>query len=467
MTRELPPGFTLGAATSAFQIEGAADLRGETIWDRFIAERGLADDGKVACDHVRRMESDLDLMAELGLDAYRFSVSWARVMPQGRGRVDPRGLGFYDRLVDGLLERGITPWLTVFHWDLPQALEDRGGWRSRDTIGAFTDLATLLAGTLGDRVDHWITQNEPWVFATLGHREGVFAPGSTDVAESLTVAHHLLVSHGAAAQAIRAEHASARIAIALDCRPAEPASDREDDVEATLRFDGLRHRWYLDPLFRRGYPEDIVAHHQRSGHFSLDDDGPVRDGDMDLIGQPLDILGINFYTGTTVRAGEEETDPAPVAPSAHPPVGHTEMGWAVQPEALHGFLLRLQRDYSPEEIVITESGASYSDAPGADGRVRDVRRIRYLHDHLDTVLQAREAGIPVTGYLVWSLLDNLEWASGFAQRFGIVWVDHDTQRRVIKDSGRWLQATLADRRIAEPPEDTRGPRDPRDPRARR
>ena len=453
MARPIPDGFVLGAATSSFQIEGAADRRGETIWDRFIAERGLPDDGLTACAHVDLVERDLDLMAELGLEAYRFSVAWARVLPEGHGRPDPRGLGFYDRLVDGLLERGIAPWLTLYHWDLPQALEDVGGWRVRDTVGRFTDYTELMVATLGDRVHGWITHNEPWVASMLGHRDGVFAPGGRDMGEALTVAHHLLVSHGTAAQAIRAAAPGARVAISVDCRPAEPASDRDVDVAATRHFDGFRNRWFLDPLFGKGYPEDMVDAYRASGRFDAraEGEGPVRDGDLATIAQPLDVLGLNYYTGIRIAAGHEEDETPTVAPGPNPPDGHTEMGWPIQPDVLRDFLLRLARDYSPASIVITENGASYSDAPGEDGRVRDLRRIRYLHDHIAAALDAREAGAPVDGHLTWSLLDNLEWTQGFAQRFGIVWVDHTTQERVVKDSGHWLSAAIASRALPEVP----------------
>jgi beta-glucosidase len=455
MARVIPAGFALGAATSSFQIEGAADQRGETIWDRFIAARGLPDDGLTACDHIARVEQDLDLMADLGLDAYRFSVAWARVLPDGHGRPDPRGLGFYDRLVDGLLERSITPWLTLYHWDLPQTLEDRGGWRTRDTAGAFTDFASLMADTLGDRVVNWITHNEPWVASMLGHRDGVFAPGGRDMGEALTVAHHLLVSHGSAAQAIRANAAAPRVAIAIDCRPAVPASDREPDVEATRHFDGFRNRWFLDPLFGKGYPEDMATDYRERGLFDAreDGEGPVRPGDLELIAQPLDVLGLNYYTGITVHSGRSEDETPDVPPGTDPPSGHTEMGWAVQPDVLRDFLMRVTRDYAPSSIMITENGASYSDAPDAEGRVRDTRRISYLHAHLSAALDARAAGAPVEGHLTWSLLDNLEWAMGFSQRFGIVWVDHVTQQRIVKDSGWWLRDVIDTRQLPDAPEE--------------
>jgi beta-glucosidase len=453
MSRPLPEGFLVGAATSAFQIEGSADARGETIWDRFLRERGALDDGLLACDHVRRVEQDLDLMAELGLGAYRGSIAWARVLPEGTGRTDGRGIGFYDRLVDGLLERGIEPWLTLYHWDLPQALQDRGGWRSRDTVGAYVAYVERMVAVLGDRVTNWITHNEPWVTAMLGHRDGVFAPGATDLAEALTVGHHLLLSHGLATQAIRALRPQARVTLALDCRPAVPASDREPDVEACRHFDGFRNRWFFDPVFGHGYPEDLVASYRDRGVFRVDDpSGPVRDGDLATIATPIDALGLNYYTGIVVAAGAEEADEPAVPPGPNPPAGYTEMGWAIQPAALTDHLVHLHRTYAPTSIVVTENGASFSDAPGADGRVRDARRIRYLHDHLAATLEARDAGVPVDGHFTWSLLDNLEWTQGFAQRFGLVWVDHRTQERIVKDSGWWLRDVLRERRLLDAPE---------------
>ena len=311
-----------------------------------------------------------------------------------------------------------------------------------------------MAERLGDRVPNWITHNEPWVASMLGHRDGVFAPGGSDMREALTVAHHLLVSHGTAAQAIRSVAPDVRISAAIDCRPAVPASDREEDVSATRHFDGFRNRWFLDPLFGHGYPEDMVDAYRSAGRFDARPgaDGPVRDGDLDLIAQPLDVLGLNYYTGIRIAAGREEDETPDVTPGPNPPAGHTEMGWPVQPDVLAGFLLRLMRDYAPTSIMITENGASFSDGPDAEGRVRDDRRTAYLHDHVAAALDARDAGAPVEGHLTWSLLDNLEWTQGFAQRFGLVWVDHATQRRVVKDSARWLQEAIATRTLPAPPE---------------
>jgi beta-glucosidase len=464
--RALPDGFLLGAATSAFQIEGVGPGRGETIWDRFLAERGARDDGRVACDHVTRWREDLDLMAELGLDAYRFSVSWARVLPEGTGRVAPEGLGFYDRLVDGLLERGIRPWLTLYHWDLPQALEDRGGWRTRDSVGWFADYAAVLADALGDRVDVWLTQNEPWVASILGHREGEFAPGATSFREALTVAHHLLLGHGTAARLLADAAPAGRVGVAPDVRPAFPASDRPGDVNAARHFDGFRNRWFLHPILGLGYPEDVAEDYRGRGVFdAAEGDGPgavVREGDLATIAAPIDVLGVNYYTTLPVDAARREHD-APERPEGvDQPPGYTEMGWAIRPEGLRDLLVdlgglvasspvgRAGGPRGPLRLAVTENGASYSDGPGPDGRIRDVRRARYVHDHVAAVLDARDAGAPVDAHLVWSLLDNLEWTQGYAQRFGLVHVDFATGTRTVKDSGRWLARVLAERRLVLP-----------------
>jgi beta-glucosidase len=453
MVRPIPPDLMIGASTSAFQIEGLGPGRGETIWDRFLAEGGFRDDGTRACDHAARWREDVAIMAELGLDAYHFSVSWARVLPEGSGRIDATGLGFYDRLVDELLEHGITPWLTLYHWDLPQTLQDRGGWPSRDTVGAFADYAAVMTDRLGDRVTHWITINEPWVVSMLGHRDGVFAPGSKDMAEALEVAHHLLLGHGRAAEVIRSNVDDAVLVISLDCRPARPASDREGDVEATRHFDGFRNRWFFDPLFGHGYPSDMLEAYRARGVLEPEDARVlIRDGDLDLIATPPDVLGINYYTTIEVRSGQQEDESSAMPPSSDPPDGYTEMGWRIDPAGLGDFLDRVAHDYAPSRIAITENGASFSDAPGPDGRVRDVRRTRYLHDHLEVLLDARDRGVPVVAYLPWSLLDNLEWTAGFAQRFGLVHVDFATGERTIKDSARWLSEVVRTRTLVDPDE---------------
>ncbi len=439
-----PDGFTWGVATSAYQIEGAVaeDGRGRSIWDTFAHTPGMTrsgDTGDVACDHYHKYREDVALMADLGVGAYRFSIAWPRVIPDGDGDVNPAGLGFYDRLVDELLARGIQPWPTLYHWDLPQALQDRGGWRDRATVDAFTRYAGVVAEALGDRVGHWMTHNEPWVAAFAGHLLGVHAPGLREWPAALAAAHHILLSHGRAVPVVRERSPGAQVGIALDCRPVRPGGD-----DASGRhFDGFRNRWFLDAVFGRGYPADMVAAYRDRGRFAGERPPFVREGDLDEIAAPLDFVGVNYYTSLHLAAGQDESEDTGVAPGPNPPPGFTEMGWEVTPAALTGYLERLHREYGPERIVVTENGASYSDAPDEDGRIRDERRIDYLRSHIGAVGDAVIAGAPVTGYFVWSLLDNFEWAHGYSQRFGLVWVDFDTQERIPKDSFRWYRDVIA------------------------
>ncbi len=425
--------FSWGVATSAYQIEGArhADGKGDSIWDRFSDQGRLADPGDIACDHFHRLDEDLDLLADLGVNAYRFSVAWSRVVPDGDGEVNQAGLDFYRRLVDGLVDRGIEPCLTLYHWDLPADLHDRGGWESRHSVDAFARYAGVVADALGDGVGSWITHNEPWVASFLGYLEGVFAPGLTGWDHALTVGHHLLVSHGRAAEAIRDRIPDARVGLALDCRPSYPTGD--DAVEAQARFDGYRNRWFFDPVFGKGYPDDMVELYGDLGRW---DGSVVQPGDMEEIASPIDFLGINYYTTLPIGPGvtESEETEGPMGPN--PPDGFTEMGWRSDPAGMTGFLDRVATDYGPGSILITENGASYSDGPGDDGRVHDVRRIEYLASHIDAALAA---DAPVDGYFVWSFLDNLEWVQGFSQRFGLVWVDHATGERIPKDSYFWYR----------------------------
>lgn len=431
--------FAWGVATSAYQIEGGRyeGGKGASIWDTFSDEGRLRDRGDIACDHYHRLEEDLDLLAGLGVNAYRFSVAWTRVMPDGDGRVSREGLDFYDRLISGLEERGIEPCLTLYHWDLPQTLQDKGGWASRNTIDAFANYATLLAETFGDHVGRWITQNEPWVSAFLGHRDGVFAPGMTSWEAALVVGHNLLVSHGRAARAIRRVVPDASVGIALDCRPSEPAD--ESAVAANRYFDGFRNRWFFDPVFGLGYPEDMVSAYTERGYLPSGLDGLVEEGDMEVIAVPGDFLGVNYYTTVAVSSGSEESDEpeGPIGPGA--PEGWTEMGWRDNSQGLTDFLRRVSETYAPSSILVTENGASFSDPPDAGGRVEDNRRIEYLDAHITAALNARSEGLPVDGYFVWSLLDNIEWTHGFSQRFGLVWVDPDTLERTPKDSYYWYR----------------------------
>jgi len=430
-----------GVGTSAYQIEGAwnEDGKGESIWDRFVHTRSLPETGDVACDHYHRLDDDLDLLAELGITAYRFSVAWTRVLPSGDGPANEAGLEFYERLVDGLLERGIQPWLTLYHWDLPQSLQDRGGLVNREFVGWFQTYAELLADRLGDRVKHWITVNEPWVAAFLGHEEGVFAPGLMDWPTALTAGHHLLLAHSAAMDSIRDRVSDAAVGIALDCRPATPATDSSGDIAAARHFDGYRNRWFFDPVFGKGYPQDMVDRYTALGRLP---GGLVREGDMDRISNHIDFCGVNYYTSLSVGQGGEESDHAEGSVGPPAQLGFTEMGWRIDPEAFGHFLERVAKEWNPVAIVVTENGASFSDGPGPDGTIDDTDRIEYLDSHINMVQTAKREGVAISGYFVWSFLDNLEWTSGFAQRFGLVHVDLITQVRTIKDSGHWYRTTI-------------------------
>lgn len=436
-----PAGFTWGVATSAYQIEGGRiDGKGQSVWDTFSDQGRLTDPGDAACDHYHRWPEDVALMARLGIKAYRFSVAWTRILPGGTGEVNQAGLDFYRRLVEALLIEGIEPWLTLYHWDLPQALQDEGGWPHRRTVDAFVRYTEVVAGALGDRVKHWITHNEPWVAAMLGHVEGVFAPGLTDWKKGLAAGHHLLLSHGRAVPVIRALSPGSEVGIALDCRPSTPASDDPADGAANRHFDGFRNRWFFDPVFGKGYPEDMIEAYARAGRTDM---AFVDPSDLETIASPLDFVGVNYYTSIPVGAGGEESEAPEVHPGPNPPDGFTEMGWKITPAALTDFLRRVKDQYQPARIVVTENGASFSDGPGPDGGIHDRRRIEYLQSHIHAVRVAVEAGTPVAGYFVWSLLDNLEWTAGFAQRFGLVHVNHTTQVRTPKDSFEWYRQVIA------------------------
>ncbi|HSM44409.1 MAG TPA: GH1 family beta-glucosidase [Acidimicrobiia bacterium] len=434
--------FVWGVATSAFQIEGArhVDGKGESIWDRFADEGRLRDGGESPADHYHRLEEDLELLAGLGVDAYRFSTAWTRVIPDGDGEVNHAGIRFYRRLIDGLVERGIEPFLTLYHWDLPQALQDRGGWTTRETIDAFARYARIMAEELGDGVGRWITHNEPWVTAFLGHRDGVFAPGMTGWETGLTAGHNLMVSHGRATQAIRDVVSDARVGIALDCRPSVPAD--ENSVDTNRYFDGFRNRWFFDPVFGHGYPEDMVDDYTRRGHLRDGLATFVSDGDLEEIAAPIDFLGLNYYTTLTITAGADESNEpeGPVGPD--PLERYTEMGWRNDPGGLNDFLARVSTDYGPQSILVTENGASYSDGPDEEGNIDDRRRIEYLDSHIAAVMTARGRGIPVDGYFAWSLLDNLEWIEGLSQRFGLVWIDEHTGERIPKASYHWYRQRI-------------------------
>ncbi len=444
-----PPGFWWGAATAAYQIEGAAKEDGRTpsIWDTFAATPGKVaggDTGEEAADHYNRYAQDIALMVELGLDAYRFSVSWPRVQPTGRGSVNDAGAGFYDRLVDELLAANIRPVLTLYHWDLPQELEDAGGWTSRDTAYRFADYAGLVAQRLGDRVELWTTLNEPWCSAFLGYGSGEHAPGRTDPAGALTAAHHLMLGHGLGVQALRSElPATSKVSLVINMTPIRAATASPADREAARRVDGLQNRFFLDPLLRGTYPADVIADTAQFCDWSF-----VDPWDLPTISAPIDLLGINYYQPTLVRAG---TRPAAAPPTAYPgcedvrfpeqPHPVTAMGWPVDATGLRELLLRLHRDYPGTPLLITENGAAYDDRP-TDGAVHDPERVAYLHSHLVAAHEAVAAGVDLRGYFVWSLLDNFEWAWGYGKRFGIVYVDYASQERTWKDSAHWYRDVI-------------------------
>jgi beta-glucosidase len=426
--------FVWGVASSAFQIEGAAvaDGKGASIWDEFCRRPGViadASDGGIACDHYNRLESDLDLIAALGVGAYRFSISWPRIQPTGAGEALGPGLDFYNRLVDGLLERNIEPFLTLYHWDLPAALQhEHNGWADRHTAYRFAEYAALVADRLGDRVRSFATHNEPFVTATVGHEMGFFAPGIKDRAIAMQVSHHCLVSHGLAAQAIRGTRSNLDVGIVLNLSPVYSASDSPADKTLASREDGLLVRWYMDALLRGEYPQDILAY--------LGADAPrIQDGDAQLIAQPLDFIGVNYYNPIVSVAGRPFSparDGAPV----------TDMGWEVAPANFTDLLQRLDRDYELPPIFVTENGAAYPDAV-IDGGVRDEDRRTYIESHIRAVADAIDHGVDIRGYFVWSLLDNFEWAAGYTKRFGIYYVDYQTQARILKRSGLWYKDLAA------------------------
>ncbi|WP_296607288.1 family 1 glycosylhydrolase [Nocardioides sp.] len=464
-TREFPPGFLWGAAAAAYQIEGAVDVDGRrpSIWDTFVRLPGAivnGDDADVACDHYHRMPQDVALMRQLNLASYRFSTAWPRICPDG-GPVNQAGLDFYRRLVDELLTAGITPWLTLYHWDLPQALEDAGGWTNRDTAYRFADYAVTVYDALGDRVDSWTTHNEPWCSSFMGYTSGGHAPGRQEGVAGIVAAHHLLLGHGLFVDEFRRRGGTQgdgkAVGITLNPTVADPFDPtRAADVDAARRLDGLHNRVFLDPLFRGRYAEDLA----------LDTDGmlfegrpwqdAVRDGDLELISAPLDFLGVNFYHGDVPAALPYDAEPGELLGSriehatrprqspypgggfVFPRTGRptTDRDWEIDPDALTRLLIRLRDDYGVPPIYITENGAMADDVV-EDGAIHDTARRDYIEQHLHAVLDAMDKGVDVRGYFVWSLMDNFEWSYGYAHRFGIVHVDYDTQVRTPKDSARW------------------------------
>jgi beta-glucosidase len=445
-----PKGFLWGAATAAYQIEGAwnEDGKGESIWDRFAHTPGRIRDGStgdVACDHYHRWRDDVALIKELGLRAYRFSISWPRILPQGHGQANQRGLDFYRRLVDELLASEIVPFVTLYHWDLPQALEDQGGWPARSTVEAFADFADVVSRALGDRVKHWITLNEPCCFCSHGYQLGIHAPGREDRRAALAATHHALLAHGLAVDLIRRNSPGAEVGITLDVNPAVPASPSAADADAARHHDGYFNRWFLDPLYGRGYPSDMVDDYAADGALPPSGLSFVWPGDMRAIAAPTDLLGINYYSRTITRSSripEEHNLPRVAAAGAR-----TDRGWEIYPDGLYEMLARLHFTYHPDKLYVTENGASYIDRLDGDGEVHDMQRLSYLREHFLAAQRAIAAGVPLAGYFVWSLFDNFEWAEGLSDRFGIVYVDFATQRRIPKDSALWLKQVIATNRV--------------------
>jgi beta-glucosidase len=452
-TSIFPPDFLWGTATAAYQVEGAAQEDGRTpsIWDTYSHTPGRTrngDTGDIATDHYHRWRDDLDTMAGLGLGAYRFSISWPRVQPGGRGPASVKGLDFYRALVDGLLEKDIKPVVTLYHWDLPQELEDAGGWPQRDTAHRFAEYAALVADALGDRVPVWTTLNEPWCSAFLGYGSGVHAPGRTDLADALRAAHHLNLGHGLAVQALRDRlPVEAQVAVTLNLHQVRPLTASAEDADAVRRIDGTANRVFTGPMLEGAYPQDVIADTAHLTDWSF-----VRDGDTEAIHRPLDFLGVNYYSPTVVShdAGDGSHRDDGHGASAHSPwpAGRdvafhqvpgprTAMNWGIDPQGLYELLTRLHKEHPGLPLVITENGAAFDDYAGPEGEVRDPERIAYLHGHLSAVHRAISDGVDVRGYFLWSMFDNFEWGYGYSKRFGMVYVDYATQTRIPKSSAHW------------------------------
>lgn len=436
---DFPADFAWGCSTSSFQIEGAAneDGRVPSIWDSFAAESGRIRDGSdasVACDHYHRWQEDLDLAQDMGINAYRFSISWPRIFSAVDAAPNQAGLAFYGRLVDGMLARGLQPWATLYHWDLPQYLQDQGGWENRATVSAYLRFVDVVTQYLGDRVKHWITHNEPWCSAMHGHWDGMHAPGKQDYRAALHACHHILLSHGLAVPVIRRNVPAAQVGIALSLHPLRAASDSQEDQDATRRHDGIRNRWFLDPLHGRGYPQDIW---QLSGEAVP----VVEAGDMEAIAAPLDFLGVNYYFPEVI-ADSTADRPIRAKVIALPNLERTAFGWEVAPQGLITLLQRIHQEYPHAPLYITENGSSYEDVVEADGSVQDRERRDYFIRHLDALKTLNAQGVTVYGYFAWSLMDNFEWAEGYLRRFGLVYIHFATQKRTPKLSAHWYKNFL-------------------------
>ena len=441
-----PKDFIWGAATASYQIEGGWNEhgKGESIWDRFSHTPGKVDNndtGDVANDHYHLWRKDIRLMKQLGLKAYRFSISWPRILPSGRGKVNQKGIDFYSKLVDGLLAANITPFITLYHWDLPQALQEEGGWDARSTVEAFAEYTEAVTQALGDRVKNWITINEPAVVAWIGNDIGEHAPGFQDMKRAIPVSFHIMLAHGWAVPIIRKNSPNSEVGITLNVGWKVPASNSTFDLDTVRRVDGKWTRWFSDPLYGRGYPSDVLADFEKKGYLP-NGMNFIKDGDLNAIAVPTDFLGINYYSREVLRSNATDNAPQTVFEKPKTPENWTEMGWENFPDGLTGVLGRMYFDYQPLKLYVTENGASYSTPPDANGEVHDMLRLDYYKTHLAAVHRAMQAGVPMAGYFTWSLMDNFEWARGYAQRFGIVWVDFVTQERILKDSAKWYKTTI-------------------------
>jgi beta-glucosidase len=451
MSGDFSKDFIWGTATASYQIEGAVneDGRGPSIWDIFSHTPGKTfngDTGDIACDHYHRWPQDLNLLKELGVQAYRFSIAWPRVFPEGTGPLNEKGLDFYDQLVNALLEANITPFVTLYHWDLPQALQETGGWANRKTVEAFTTYVEAVARRLGDRVKNWITHNEPWVVAYAGNLQGRHAPGLKNLATATQVSHNLLLSHGRSVPILRSLSPGSEVGITLNLYPAYPNSAAADDQLVATRYDGYLNRWFLDPLYKQSYPEDLWNFYGASAP-------KVEAGDLAEIATPTDFLGINYYSPVYTRAVPLEVSPLGFALRSREEAQAagfevTEMDNVVAPEAFLDLLTRVQRDYNPTKIYITENGVSFRDEL-REGKVDDPRRVNYLKVHIEAVKQAIQQGVPIEGYFEWSLLDNFEWAHGYSKRFGLVYVDYATQQRIPKSSFYWYKQLIESNRNSD------------------
>lgn len=445
---EFPKGFQWGTATSSYQIEGATDEGGRSpsIWDEFSHKSGTIhnnENGDVACDHYHRWKEDIQLMNQLGYQSYRFSIAWPRILPDGRGRINQQGVDFYNRLIDEMLQADITPFVTLYHWDIPTKL--KGAWLNRDSVYAFEEFSDVSARFFGDRVKNWMTINEPICASLLSYTWGHHAPGMKDSYSGLVAAHHLLLSHGLAVKAIREQYPSAEIGIALNPASIYPQTESSADKNLANQVETLHNRWFADPIYKGVYPAEAIQAYIRQGVLKNETPDFIQPGDMDLIAAPIDFLGINYYTRQVFHTDQPDSSAEINFKSQSAPVNRqTEMGWEIFPQGLFDLLQKVNDEYHPGKILITENGASYSYAPDNFGQVDDPKRIEYIDLHLQTIARAIKAGIPVMGYFVWSFMDNFEWAHGYSQRFGLVYVDYKTQKRIPKSSAYWYSQVIHD-----------------------